>query len=902
MTMEATTSLSDGKIANRGAAHWTVGRLVQRMADRGDNPAIIAVRDGRTEQWSYRQLADTIWRIAAGLRQAGLLAGEPVAIFGPNAPEWIALALALNTAGALVVPIDDLGSDERTCSVIKDSGAKWIFSTRAHLATLERIPDVKSFRIYLFDAPYATEHKAQSWLHLRNSAPAPIADVGSDQPACLFYTSGTTGPPKAFVLTYANIAANVRALATEDLVAPGDRALVPLPLHHAYPYVVGMLTSLETGIAIVLPQSVSGPDIAEALHIGRVTVVIGVPRLYEALLSGLEARIAARGRLMKWLFSSFLAICTRVQKRFHIAAGRWFLRPIRCQIAPELRLLVSGGAKLEADLSWTLETLGWEALAGYGLAETASVFTCNLPQRKRLGSAGTPLGDGEVRISKADQTDVGEIELRGSSVIRGYRNNPEASRAAFTEDGWFRTGDLGYLDKDGFLFVTGRAKEVIVLGGGKKVNPEDLEKTYAANPLIGEIAVLERSGQLVGLVRPNAERLREIGTLNADHAVRVALAEVGQKRPAYERLAGFAIAKRPLPRTRLGKYQRYLLPELFATAQAGEEEAPSSEPSVEDRLFLANPIAARAWDLVLKRYAARRPMLDSHLALDLGVDSLEWMGLSLEVDAKLGIALAEAEMAQVETVRDLLNALIRASAEPHVETRSRQQRILANRERWVAPVGRALALIGLCLFAFNKVVMRLMFRLRVHGLERLPATGPFLLVPNHVSDLDPLAIAACLTFGHLRRVYWAGDVVRLFGNSIMRTLCRAVHLYPVDERMPELAIETASFVLSHDNIQVWFPEGWRSPDGRLQAFLPGVGKLVLKTRAVAVPVYISGTFQAMPRSRRWPRLHRIRVVVGPPIEREILESRGEGNSAEERVANALQAEVRALAATIGDQV
>jgi long-chain acyl-CoA synthetase len=887
--------------ASAAAVPWTVARLVQGMEARGDDPAILQVGEGRVEPWSYRDLADTVRRLATGLREAGLEPGEPAVLYAPNAPDWVAAALALNAAGALVVPVDDLAGDERARSVIADSGAKWIFTARAHVDALRRMPGAETFRPYLLDSPDEPAGGASSWRRLLAAAPAALPDLRPGRPACLFYTSGTTGPPKAFVLTHANIGTNVRALAAEGLVAPGDRALIPLPLHHAYPYIVGMLTSLETGMAIVLPQGVTGPHIAEALHAARVTVVVGVPRLYEALLGGLEARVAARGRLFRRLFSLLLALCVRSQRRLGLPIGPWLLGSVRRRIAPELRLLISGGARLEADLSWTLETLGWQALAGYGLAETASVFTGNLPRRKRLGSAGTPLADGQVRIAKPDETGVGEIELRGSSVTPGYRD-PEANRAAFTADGWFRTGDLGYLDEDGFLFVTGRAGEVIVLGGGKKVNPEDLEKTYAANPVIGEIAVLERGGQLVGLVRPNPERLREIGTLNVEHAVRVALAEVGQGLPAYERLAGFAISARPLPRTRLGKYRRFLLPDLYDEAKRGPREAPKAELSAEDRRFLESPIAAGAWRLVRERYADRAPTLDSHLALDLGVDSLEWMGLSLELQARLGVALDEEDMARIETVRDLLATLVRAGARPRAEVEARERRMLADRERWLRPIGPALTLVGLCLFALNKILMRAVFRLRADGLERLPKTGAFLLVPNHVSDLDPLAVAAALPFKLLRRVYWGGDVVRLFGNAALRQLCRAVHLYPVDERMPVSAIETASLVLSRGNAQVWFPEAWRSPDGRLQRFLPGVGDLVVKNRAPAVPVYISGTFRAMPRTRRWPRPHRIRVVIGAPLEPGVLEARGRGESAQDRVADALQAEVRALAAAIGEEV
>jgi long-chain acyl-CoA synthetase len=887
---------------SRGAvAPWTAAKLVRDMEQYGEAAAIMTIRAGRSESWSYRELAETVGFVAAGLREAGLTEGEPVALLAPNGPEWIAVALALNAVGALLVPLDDLADDERTSSVLATSGAKWIFTTRAHVAALRRLPQAGSFRIYLLDPAEEPEPSTTSWLRLRAEARSRLPDTSPAQPACLFYTSGTTGPPKAFVLTHANLGANVLALASEGIVWRGDRALVPLPLHHAYPYVVGILTSLQAGVTILLPQSITGLDIAQALQVGRATVIVGVPRLYEALLTGLTARIAARGRGLKHLFISLLAVCRWAHRRLGLAIGRWLLASIRKQVGPELRLLVSGGAKLDAELSWTLETMGWQVLAGYGLAETASVFTANLPRHKRLGSAGVSLGDGSIRIAHADEKGIGEIELRGSNITSGYCDNPDADKAALTGDGWFRTGDLGYVDEDGFLFVTGRAKEVIVLGGGKKVNPEDLEKKYAANPLLVEIAVLEHRGQIVGLVRPAAEQLSQIGTFDAEHAVRVALTEVGQNLPPYERLAGFAIAPRPLPRTRLGKYQRFLLPRLYEDARTGVRETPRPELSAEDRQLLSNPIAAAAWKLISARYEVRHPTFESHLALDLGVDSLEWMSLSLELEAKLGLHFSQ-DAARVETIRDLLHALTKAGAEPRAREPRRAQDILADRERWLRPRGLLLGLIGVLLLGLNRIAFRLLFRLRVQGLEHLPPKGPFLLAPNHVSDLDPLAIAAALSFGRLRRVYWAGDVTRLFRNRVLRLLCRAVHLFPVDEHRPDSATEMASFVLSRGNIQVWFPEGWRSPDGRLQRFRPGVGTLLAKTAALAVPVYVSGAFEAMPRTRHWPRLHPIRVLVGAPLSPGALAARGVGESAEERMANALQAEVRALAATIGEHV
>jgi long-chain acyl-CoA synthetase len=429
----------------------------------------------------------------------------------------------------------------------------------------------------------------------------------------LSWTSGTTGSPKAFVLTHRNIATNIEALQQLGVVGSRDRALVPLPLHHAYPFVVGMLTTLTLGTTIVLPGGTTGPTLMRALREADVTTIIGVPRLYEALSTAIDGRLEGR-HLLRLAFHALLKMTAVVRQASGVHLGRLLFVPVRRAVAPSLRLLVSGGARLERETEERLEALGWMVLSGYGLAETASLFTGNRPNARRLGSAGRPLADGELRIANPDEQGIGEIELCGSAITKGYLDNPAANREAFTADGWFRTGDLGCMDRGGFLFVTGRTKEVLVLGGGKKVIPEDLERIYGNALEVSEIAVLEDKGALVALVRPDAVKLRQRGATNLRDGVRVILGEVAQHLPSYERLAGFALTDQPLPRTRLGKYRRFLLPSLYGQAAAGGERRVVHALTPEDTVLLRDPTAAAVWSLLQQRYPD--PVLDLDLSLD----------------------------------------------------------------------------------------------------------------------------------------------------------------------------------------------------------------------------------------------------------------------------------------------
>jgi len=220
-------------------------------------------------------------------------------------------------------------------------------------------------------------------------------------------------------------------------------------------------------------------------------------------------------------------------------------------------------------------------------------------------------------------------------------------------------------------------------------------------------------------------------------------------------------------------------------------------------------------------------------------------------------------------------------------------------ERWLAPTGTFLTALSFVLYALNWLVMRGLFRVRFTGVERLPETGPFLITPNHVSYLDGLAIAAALPWRRLRHLYWAGDVLRLFSNPLARLFSRAMHLFPVDSRHPSAALEIATRVLKAGDVQVWFPEGWRSPDGRLQRFLPGIGQLLLRSGAPAVPAHIAGAFDALPRGRRIPKFCRITVTFGRPEPVASLQVRGIGRTDEEQVANALRQCVIALGVEAG---
>ena len=862
--------------------NWSINALLEAMRQRGEALAVIALDEERETRLSYRQLAEEAESFAAGLIEAGAKPGDRGLLIGPNGGDWIIAFLGMAAAGFVVMPLDEQSSAEEIAAACAVAPPDWALCSPHHEDDLRAAaPDA---RLLLLSE--AGERETQSWRDLvgpgRNAS---LTRANGDAPLLLLQTSGTTGAPKTFLLRTSHVAHNVLALAAAKLTGPGERILMPLPLHHAYPQVVGLLLPLHAGATVVLLATVTGPALLSALRKTEPTTLIGVPRLYEGLVGGLEREVEQRGQAAWAIYNALLVTSQWLLQRFGLRVGGLLFRPVRRQLSSSLRLLVSGGAKLSGRLTWRLAALGFDIRCGYGLAETASIATGNLPGGERLGSEGKPLGSTEIRIASADNEGIGEVQIRGPNVCAGYRD-PEKTREAFTEDGWFQTGDLGRLDENGFLYVTGRIKETLVLGGGKKANPEELERIYTTSPFVAELAVLEREGALVALVRPDMTAFAEAGLTEIEQAIRVGLVEAGSSEPSYRRLAGFALTREPLPRTRLGKFRRFLLPELYR--QAIEGTAPARKVArFEDSDLSQNAAATTAWSLLVERYGERLRGLEDHLALDLAIDSLEWIGLELDIAQRTGLNLEGINLAELTTVEDLLRRVAQAS---HAEPVSHQKAV----DFWTSPAPLPWRLLGRALRGMNGIAIRNFFSLQVTGLEELPKSGPFVIVGNHTSYLDGFIIAATLPTGLWRRVRWSAARTQLLGLPRLSPFYRGLRIFPVAQGAPGEALAVARAALQSGEILVWFPEGWRSPDGKLQRFLPGIGLIVQGLECPIVPAHFTGAFEALPRGRRWPRATRITLRFGPPLRPQELVSRGAGQSDEERIAAALHDQVAAL--------
>jgi long-chain acyl-CoA synthetase len=570
------------------------------------------------------------------------------------------------------------------------------------------------------------------------------------------------------------------------------------------------LVPLLSGSCTVFLQSLKAPDLLACMQETGVTVLVGVPQLYAMLHRGLWEQVGRRPALARAAFRVLLAVSDRLLPLTGERAGRFLFRQVHRRFGGRLRLMASGGAKLDPAVGADFRRLGFSVLEGYGLTETAPIVSFNPPERPVLESVGLPLPGVEVRIGTPDPGGVGEILVRGPNVMSGYYRNPEATAEAL-RDGWLHTGDLGYRDADGYLYITGRAKEVIVLPSGKNIYPEEVEAHYLQCPYIKEICVVgvEAGGtagvateSLRALILPDFDYLKAQRLSSAREAIRWDMENYSRLLPAYKRVTGFILVKEPFPRTRLGKIQRHRVQELYqdllAAPPSPEGAAPADDP------VLARPGADRILALLSERAKGRAVRLDDSLELDVGIDSLGRVELVVALEEMFGIELPDGAGSEVFTVRELITRVLEAAGSgraPTVSRRSPWEAILSSPPDAAAQARLAAGTSTQArVFSwFVREVCWLLFtlgcRLRVRGRERVPETGPFILASNHASYIDGFVIAAALPYRFLTRLHVVGFQT-FFQGPIMDWFARNVRIIAIDlDAYLARALQMAAHVL-----------------------------------------------------------------------------------------------------------
>ncbi|MEJ2637844.1 MAG: AMP-binding protein, partial [Calditrichia bacterium] len=721
-----------------------------------------------------------------------------VAIFSENRPEWVNAMYAGWRNGAIVVPIDFMSTTDEVAYILNDCQPEVVFCSKEKLGVMnEALASVShDIRVIVFeDIPEAGDEM-----------PAEVLpEFDKDKTALIIYTSGTTGSPKGVMLSFDNLLANIESVSESVRIFDADqRVLVLLPLHHIFPLVGSVIAPLYVGGTSVFSPSMASEDILETLQKYQINIIIGVPRFYSLIRKGIREKIN-HSAVTRLLFSAAGKINSR-------AFSKTLFKTVHKKFGGKIKYLVCGGAALDPEIGSDFKTLGFEVLEGFGMTEAAPMITFTRPGRVKVGSAGEAIPTLTVDVQD------GEIVARGRNIMQGYYNRPEETDAVL-QDGWLHTGDLGYFDEEGFIHLTGRKKEILVLSNGKNVNPEEIEHKIAAmSDLVSEIGVFIKDDMLQALIYPDFRKIQEMGIADVEENFRWNLIDkYNQSVSPYKKVMKFFIVKEELPKTRLEKLRRFMLPEIAGSGTRQKKIA--KEPDYSEYHIIRE---------FLEKQSDRKVYSDDHLEIDLALDSLDKVSLVSFLNATFGVDIKENELAQFSTVEKIADHIRENKSKIDVEAVDwgeilREQVNLNLPQSWFTHT---------LIKQAAKVFLRLYFRLKGEGFEKLPS-GPFILAPNHQSFFDGLFVTVFLKNKLSRRTYFYAKEKHVRKPWVKFIANRHnVIVMDLNRDLKQSLQKMAAALKNGKNVMI-FPEGTRTKDGELGKFKK---TFAILSRELNVPV------------------------------------------------------------------
>ncbi len=523
---QAAVGAAQGERVRAGEPETIIDIMLRALTLKARPDALHHKRDGGWRPISSEELLRRVRRVALGLHALGLRGGDRAGILSESSPDWVVADLGCQFAGVVNVPLYPTLAPPQVCYIVEDSGARLLFVQ--HRAAYERVREALSACAALSTVVLLSDEAGEGVLTL-SELEARGARLEAEQPhlleelsgavspedlATIIYTSGTTGEPKGVMLTHSNVVSNLTATSERLAFAPEDVALSVLPLSHVFER-GAMYMYLHHGAKVYFAEAIE--RIGDNMREVRPTIVVAVPRLFEKIYGRIKDKAAEGGRVKTALLTWAVNVAKRwahavvwekpvgpLLKLRHGVASRLVFSKWREATGGRIRLFCSGGAALPEELGLIFYGAGLPIVQGYGLTETSPVICVNGPVDNRIGTVGRPIRDVEVRIA-AD----GEIESRGPNVMRGYYNKPEATREVFTDDGWFRTGDIGALDAEGYLRITDRKKELFKTSGGKYVAPQPVEQLIKQSRFVSQVVLVGNGRKFpAALIVPDFEMLR----------------------------------------------------------------------------------------------------------------------------------------------------------------------------------------------------------------------------------------------------------------------------------------------------------------------------------------------------------------------------------------------------------
>jgi len=898
----------------------TVVDLCARGDERFGNKMLLEMRRVNPEngsisvtRLSYRELYQKSEALARQLiARLDLHPGDRIALMGENGPEWGLAYTAISRACCTAVPLDRSMPPRDAARLIKLVDAKAIIITPAlyQAAPAEFAPGA--------GLPPCLDMMNNLATHPGHVWPYPEASIGDralkepapEMLASILFTSGTTRDPKGVMLSHSNVLAD--ALSVAEVLEPmeSDKFLSVLPMHHAFEFTCGFLIPMYGGSSVHYIEQLK--DATETMQLAGITVILGVPRLFKSIMDKMKAKIDARGTGSRLKVSLGQTVASAMEMAGNSGALRKrIFKQIHDNFGGQLRLFVSGGAALDPEIFQFYRDFGIKICEGYGLTETAPVLAVNPLGDPRGGTVGPPIPGVEIRIKESDHNGNGEIQARGPTIMHGYWHNPTATEAAF-DTGWFKTGDLGRIDADGYLHITGRLKDVIVTTAGKNVYPDEIEIVLRNVQNVKEFCVLglpARSGsgeEVAAVVVATPEGNRK--------SIQAEIEQISRDLPGYQRISRIEFQDDELPRTSTLKVQRGKVRERYTSDSNPSEKSPAllsttavkpgaldEKSDTKENVFVQVARAIAEFPDVSGRFSATDITPDMKLQMDLGIDSIGRVDLLQKLELQLGISISQEAESKLFTVRDVISIVEAARGS---KTKGKSSKIFdRSKGRYDDMQAGMRETISKSLLqgAFRtsaSVFMNTYLSVECSGLENIPLDGPYILAANHCSHLDSVAIREVLG-SRASSLHVMGAKDYFFDTRLKSWFFTTfLNALPFDrEENAAESLTSCKSVLENGRAILLFPEGTRSVNGELQSFKSGVGVLAVELDYPVIPIYLRGTFDSLPKGRSLPRPRRIDVHIGAAMDfKDIKNERGTTNPTQlyRRAANELRSRIDAL--------
>lgn len=765
--------------------------------------------------------------------------GAMTLIIGENREGWIYAFFSVWHNQGIAIPVDASSTQSDILYILNDCSPKavWVTSSRydvVHKAVIESGKAVKILIIDEFENIKITEKEI-----------TPYQWADGEETAVIIYTSGTTGSPKGVMLSYSNLYANMYGVCEEVKIFNAERrTMILLPVHHILPLIGSVVAPILQGGGVAICPSMSGTDIMDTLCRGKIAIFIGVPRLWQTLYQGIKNKIDA-----SFITRMLFALC---QKANSLRLSRIVFSSVRKKMGGYIDFCVSGGAALDKEIAVGLRTLGLDVLEGYGMTETAPIISFTRPDDIVPGCCGLPLPSVECKIIK------GEICAKGPNVMKGYYNRPEETAQVIDSDGFLHTGDLGYFDEEGRVYITGRTKEIIVLSNGKNIQPAEIEyKLETYTDIVKEAAVVQDGDMLRAIIFPqdslSSKSDEELETL----IKREVLEKYNLTVMNYKKVMSVFIYRGELPRTKLDKLQRYKLKDILGNAGKNSLSSPQASSQSQSENFSDELV-------VLKRYIEQEKGVTvsplSHLETDLAFDSLDIISLQGFIEQTFGMRLMTENITRCENVQALADII--SSGKTRVEVEETDwKKILSQSSNTQIPTP-----------SFTYPLIARLFKsyithhnnLQVIGTEHIPANGPFIIAPNHQSVLDgPLTLCG-IKKETIKNCYFYAteDHVK---SGIAKWFARNHNIILMERKVLKVSILKLADILKQGKVVVIYPEGTRTRNGKVTAFKKTFAILAKELNVPILPVTISGAYESLPRGGRIPNSHPVKIEYHKPV-------------------------------------